>query len=143
VNSRLDSIQAAILRIKLRHLDEYAAARNRVADYYDAAFANHPKLTTPKRAKGTNHVFHQYTLQLSGADRMQLKEFLATKGIPSMIYYPVPLHLQKAYLDPRYLEGDFPVTEQLCASVFSLPMHTELDEETLKFITDSVKEFLK
>jgi len=143
VNSRLDSIQAAILRIKLRHLDEYAAARNRVADYYDAAFANHPKLTTPKRAKGTNHVFHQYTLQLSGADRMQLKEFLATKGIPSMIYYPVPLHLQKAYLDPRYIEGDFPVTEQMCASVFSLPMHTELDEETLKFITDSVKEFLK
>lgn len=142
VNSRLDSIQAAILRIKLRHLDEYAAARNRVAEYYDKAFANHPKLTIPTRAKNSTHVFHQYTLQLSGADRMALKDFLATKGIPSMIYYPVPLHLQKAYLDPRYLEGDFPVTEQLCASVFSLPMHTELDEATLKFITDSVKEFL-
>lgn len=143
VNSRLDSIQAAILRIKLRHLDNYAAARNKAADYYDKAFAGHPKLKTPKRAKNTNHVFHQYTLQLSGADRSALKDFLATKEIPMMIYYPVPLHLQKAYPDPRYKQGDFPVTEQLCASVFSLPMHTELDEETLKYITDSVKEFLK
>lgn len=143
VNSRLDSIQAAILRIKLRHLDNYAAARNKAADYYDKAFAGHPKLKTPKRAKNTNHVFHQYTLQLSGADRSALKDFLAKKEIPMMIYYPVPLHLQKAYLDPRYKQGDFPVTEQLCASVFSLPMHTELDEETLKYITDSVKEFLK
>lgn len=143
VNSRLDSIQAAILRIKLRHLDNYAAARNKAADYYDKAFAGHPKLKTPKRAKNTNHVFHQYTLQLSGADRSALKDFLAKKEIPMMIYYPVPLHLQKAYLDPRYKQGDFPVTEQLCSSVFSLPMHTELDEETLKYITDSVKEFLK
>ena len=143
VNSRLDSMQAAILRIKLRHLDSYAAARNKAADYYDKAFAGHPKLKTPKRAKNTNHVFHQYTLQLIGADRMALKEFLASKEIPMMIYYPVPLHLQKAYLDPRYKQGDFPVTEQLCSCVFSLPMHTELDEETLKYITDSVKEFLK
>lgn len=143
VNSRLDSMQAAILRIKLRHLDSYADARNKAADYYDKAFAGHPKLKTPKRAKNTNHVFHQYTLQLIGADRMALKEFLASKEIPMMIYYPVPLHLQKAYLDPRYKQGDFPVTEQLCSCVFSLPMHTELDEETLKYITDSVKEFLK
>jgi UDP-2-acetamido-2-deoxy-ribo-hexuluronate aminotransferase len=143
VNSRLDSIQAAILRIKLRHLDSYAAARNRAADYYDKAFAGHPKVKTPKRAKNTNHVFHQYTLQLNGADRSALKDYLASKEIPMMIYYPVPLHLQKAYPDPRYKQGDFPVTEQLCASVFSLPMHTELDEETLKYITDSVKEFLK
>jgi UDP-2-acetamido-2-deoxy-ribo-hexuluronate aminotransferase len=143
VNSRLDSMQAAILRIKLRHLDSYAAARNNAADYYDKAFAGHPKIKTPKRAKNTNHVFHQYTLQLVGADRTALKDFLASREIPMMIYYPVPLHLQKAYLDPRYKQGDFPVTEQLCASVFSLPMHTELDEETLKYITDSVKEFLK
>jgi dTDP-4-amino-4,6-dideoxygalactose transaminase len=143
VNSRLDSMQAAILRIKLRHLDSYAAARNNAADYYDKAFAGHPKIKTPKRAKNTNHVFHQYTLQLVGADRAALKDFLASREIPMMIYYPVPLHLQKAYLDPRYKQGDFPVTEQLCASVFSLPMHTELDEETLKYITDSVKEFLK
>jgi UDP-2-acetamido-2-deoxy-ribo-hexuluronate aminotransferase len=143
VNSRLDSIQAAILRIKLRHLDEYAAARNAVASYYDKAFANHPKLKTPARMKNSTHVFHQYTLQLNGVDRDKLREFLAEKGIPAMVYYPIPLHLQKAYRDPRYKEGDFPVTEKLCASVISLPMHTELDEETLKFITDSVLEFCR
>lgn len=143
VNSRLDSIQAAILKIKLAHLDEYAAARNKAAAYYDKAFANHPKLKTPKRAKNTTHVFHQYTLQLNGVDRTALKDYLNNKGIPAMIYYPIPLHLQKAYADPRYKAGDFPVTEKLCASVMSLPMHTELDEETLKFITDSVLEFCK
>jgi UDP-2-acetamido-2-deoxy-ribo-hexuluronate aminotransferase len=142
VNSRLDSIQAAILRIKLRELDKYAAARNKAAAYYDKAFANHPKLKTPTRASYSNHVFHQYTLQLNDVDRDKLREFLASKEIPAMIYYPIPLHLQKAYLDPRYKEGDFPVTEKLCASVVSLPIHTELDEETLKYITDSVLEFV-
>lgn len=143
VNSRLDSIQAAVLRIKLRELDNYAKARNAAAAYYDKAFANHPKLKTPARAKNSNHVFHQYTLQLSGVDRMALRDFLASKDIPAMIYYPVPLHLQKAYTDPRYKAGDFPVTEKLCASVISLPMHTELDVETLKYICDSVLEFVK
>jgi dTDP-4-amino-4,6-dideoxygalactose transaminase len=143
VNSRLDSIQAAILRIKLRDLDHYAAARNKAASYYDKAFANHPKLITPARAKFSNHVFHQYTLQLNGVDRTALRDFLASKDIPAMIYYPIPLHLQKAYLDSRYKAGDFPVTEKLCASVMSLPMHTELDEETLKYITDSVLDFCK
>lgn len=143
VNSRLDSIQAAILRIKLRSLDNYAAARNKAATYYDKAFANNPKLKIPARAKYSNHVFHQYTLQLNGVDRNAFREFLASKGIPAMIYYPIPLHLQKAYLDPRYKAGDFPVTEKLCASVVSLPMHTELDEETLKYITTSVLEFCK
>ena len=143
VNSRLDSIQAAILKIKLQHLDEYAAARNKAADFYDKAFANHPKIKTPKRVKNSTHVFHQYTLQLNGVDRAALKDHLGNKGIPAMIYYPIPLHLQKAYKDPRYKEGDFPVTEKLCASVLSLPMHTELDEETLKFITDSVLEYCK
>ena len=142
VNSRLDSIQAAILRIKLRQLDNYCAARNKVASYYDMAFANNPKLKTPVRAAYSNHVFHQYTLQLSGVDRNALREFLAARDIPAMIYYPIPLHLQKAYLDDRYKSGDFPVTENLCASVVSLPMHTELDEETLKYITDSVLEFV-
>lgn len=142
VNSRLDSIQAAILRVKLPHLDEYAAARNAAADHYDRAFGNHPKLKIPARTKNSTHVFHQYTLQLIGADRNKLKEYLASKDIPMMIYYPVPLHLQKAYRDARYKEGDFPVTEQLCASVFSLPMHTELDNETLTYITDSVLEFV-
>jgi UDP-2-acetamido-2-deoxy-ribo-hexuluronate aminotransferase len=143
VNSRLDSIQAAILRIKLRHLDEYCAARQKAAAYYDKAFAKHPKIKTPERSKHSTHVFHQYTLVLNNVDRTKLREHLAAKGIPAMIYYPVPLHLQKAYRDPRYKEGDFPVTEMLCASVISLPIHTELDEETLKFITDSVLEFVK
>jgi dTDP-4-amino-4,6-dideoxygalactose transaminase len=142
VNSRLDSIQAAVLRIKLRDLDNYAAARNKAANYYDKAFANNPKLKTPARAKFSNHVFHQYTLQLTGVDRTALREYLASKDIPAMIYYPIPLHLQKAYLDPRYKEGDFPVTEKLCASVVSLPMHTELDEESLNYITKSVLEFI-
>jgi len=141
VNSRLDSIQAAILRIKLRHLDEYAAARNKAADYYDNAFKNNSSIVIPQRAKNSNHVFHQYTLQLKGKSRDKIKEFLATKDIPAMIYYPIPLHMQKAYMDPRYKAGDFPVTEQLCKDVFSLPMQTELDEEQLKFITDSVLEF--
>ena len=143
VNSRLDSIQAAILRIKLRDLDNYAKARNKAADYYDKAFANNPKLKTPARAKYSTHVFHQYTVQLNGVDRNALREFLASRDIPAMIYYPIPLHMQEAYLDPRYKAGDFPVTEKLCASVVSFPMHTELDEETLKYITDSVLEFCK
>lgn len=141
VNSRLDTIQAAVLKIKLKHLDEYAAARNKAAAYYDKAFSNHPKLKTPKRVKNSTHVFHQYTLQLNGIDRTALREFLSQRGIPAMIYYPIPLHMQKAYKDERYKEGDFPVTEKLCASVLSLPMHTELDEETLKYICDSVLEF--
>lgn len=142
VNSRLDSIQAAILRIKLRSLDGYAAARNFAADYYDKAFAGNAKITTPARAKNSTHVFHQYTLQLHGVDRQQLRDYLATKNIPSMIYYPVPLHLQKAYTSDRYKAGDFPVTEALCACVLSLPMHSELDEATLAYITGSVLEFV-
>lgn len=143
VNSRLDSIQAAILRVKLQHLDAYSAARVAVADAYDKAFTNHPKLVTPKRAANSTHVFHQYTLQLKGADRAALKEFLASKDIPMMVYYPIPLHLQKAYTNPRYKEGDFPVTEQLCKEVFSLPIHTEMDSETQQYIIDNVLEFLQ
>lgn len=142
VNSRLDSIQAAILRVKLGHLDEYAAARNKVADYYDRAFGNHAKMTIPAREKSSTHVFHQYTLVLNGADRDALREFLATRGIPAMIYYPVPLHLQKAYTDARYREGDFPVTEYLCRQVVSLPIHTEMKEEDLEYITSAVLEFV-
>jgi len=142
VNSRLDSIQAAILRVKLQHLDEYAKARNYAANYYNTAFANHLNLTTPVTAKNSTHVFHQYTLVLNNVDRTGLQNHLASKDIPAMIYYPVPLHLQKAYIDSRYKAGDFPTTEALCASVVSLPMHSELDEEQLKHITDSVLEFL-
>ncbi|MCC6371233.1 MAG: DegT/DnrJ/EryC1/StrS family aminotransferase [Bacteroidia bacterium] len=140
VNSRLDTIQAAILKVKLKHLDEYAAARNRAADYYDKAFANHPKLKTPVRSKHSDHVFHQYTLQLKGIDRTSLREKLAERGIPAMIYYPIPLHHQKAFASSRFIDKDFPVTLKLCASVLSLPMHTELDEETLSYITNTVLE---
>ncbi len=143
VNSRLDTIQAAVLKVKLKHLDEYAAARNFAANYYDKAFAANSKIKTPFRSKNSNHVFHQYTLQLTGVDRNKLREFLASKDIPSMIYYPIALHMQKAYKNDRYKEGAFPVTEKLCGCVLSLPMHTELDEETLKYISDSVLEFCK
>ncbi len=142
VNSRLDSIQAAILSVKLSHLDEYAAKRKAAADFYDKAFANNPKLTTPVRYQKSTHVFHQYTLVTHGIDRKGLIDYLGTKEIPAMIYYPVPLHLQKAYLDPRYKPGDFPVTESLSESVFSLPMHTELDDEQLNHIVNSVLEFV-
>lgn len=143
VNSRLDTIQAVILNAKLKHLDEYAAARNAVANYYDKAFANHPKIKTPVRAKNSNHVFHQYTMQMQDVDRTKLREQLAEKGIPSMIYYPIPLHMQKAFASDRYKQGDFPVTEKLCASVLSLPMHTELDEETLQYITETFLQLIK
>ena len=142
VNSRLDSIQAAILRIKLRHLDEYATARNKAANHYDKAFAGCKKLKTPVRSKKSDHVFHQYTLQLSGVDREKLKEHLSLKGVPSMIYYPVPLHQQKAFKSSRYKDDAFPITRQLCGIVISLPIHTELDESTLSYITGSVLEFV-
>jgi len=142
VNSRLDSIQAAVLNVKLNYLDEYASKRRAAADHYDKAFAGHPKLKTPVRYPKSTHVFHQYTLVTSEVDRKALVEFMASRQIPVMIYYPVPLHLQKAYLDPRYKEGDFPVTETLSEHVISLPMHTELDEEQLAYITSSLLEFI-
>ena len=142
VNSRLDTIQAAILKVKLKHLDTYAAARNKAAAYYDKRFSGNSKIIIPKRNQQSTHVFHQYTLQLIGVDRTKLREFLQTKNIPSMIYYPIPLHMQNAYKSERYKQGDFPVTEKLCASVISLPMHTEMDEETLEFISSSVLEFV-
>ncbi|MBI3501725.1 MAG: DegT/DnrJ/EryC1/StrS family aminotransferase [Bacteroidetes bacterium] len=143
VNSRLDSIQAAILNVKLKYLDNYATARNKVADYYDKAFANHPKIKTPARIKNSTHVFHQYTLTLNGIDRDKLKAHLASKEIPAMIYYPVALHSQPAYRNKINEGKKYPVTEKLCASVISLPMHTELDDDTLKYISDSVLEFCK
>ena len=138
VNSRLDGIQAAILDAKLPHLDEYIAARQRAAAYYDEAFAGNPHLLLPGREPHSTHVFHQYTLRVQGIDRDMLKERLQEAGIPAMVYYPVPLHLQKAYQDPRYQPGDFPVAERLASCVLSLPMHTELDEEQLEYITKHV-----
>jgi dTDP-4-amino-4,6-dideoxygalactose transaminase len=142
VNSRLDSIQAAVLNEKLKHLDEYCANRLSAADYYDTAFAASDKLITPTRTSQSTHVFHQYTLKLIGVNRAELIKYLSDKGIPAMIYYPVPLHLQKAYQDSRYKVGDFPIAEKLSQCVMSLPMHTELSIEQLEYITKSVLEFV-
>lgn len=141
-NSRLDSIQAAILDIKLKYLDEYAAARRRVADYYDKAFAGNPKVKTPYRASYSNHVFHQYTLILDGVDREGLKNFLATNSIPSMIYYPVPGHRQKMFEQFNTASKEMPVTDWLTGRVISLPIHTEMDEEQLNYITLKVLEYI-
>lgn len=142
VNSRLDSIQAAVLDAKLPHLDEYIEARQKAAAYYDEAFKNNSHILIPTRAANSTHVFHQYTLRLIKVDREALRNALAEAGIPAMIYYPVPLHMQKAYQDSRYKEGDFPVAERLANCVLSLPMHTELDEEQLAYITQNVLEAL-
>ena len=143
VNSRLDTIQAAILDVKLKQLDTYNNNRRIAADYYDQAFADCKHLQTPKRFRNSNHIFHQYTLVLQGVDREALQEHLKEKGIASAVYYPVPLHLQEAYKDSRYKKGDFPVTEMLCSSVMSLPIHTEMKEDDLKYISNSVLEFFK
>lgn len=140
-NSRLDTIQAAVLEIKLKHLDEYINARRAVADHYDAAFASHPKITTPYRAPYNRHVFHQYTLILEGIDRNKLHDYLASRNIPSMIYYPVPAHRQKMFEQFNVSGLDLPVTDWLTERVISLPMHTELDQEQLDLITSSVLEF--
>ncbi|OPB94750.1 DegT/DnrJ/EryC1/StrS family aminotransferase [Elizabethkingia ursingii] len=142
VNSRLDSVQAAVLRIKLRLLDEYAKARNEAAAYYDNAFANHPDILVPERATDSTHVFHQYTLRILNGKRNELQEFLTSKEIPAMIYYPVALRKQKAYFHDSN-DADFVNTDKLLDQVISLPMHTELDEEQLKYITDAVLEFMK
>lgn len=147
-NSRLDTIQAAILDIKLKHLDEYNSARRAAADYYDKAFANHPKIKTPFRAAYSKHVFHQYTLLLEDGDnsaalRAGLNEFLAGFSIPSMIYYPVPGHRQKMFEQFNVGSRSMPVTDWLTERVISLPVHTELDEEQLQFITTKVLAYLK
>ncbi|OXB06092.1 DegT/DnrJ/EryC1/StrS family aminotransferase [Flavobacterium pectinovorum] len=144
VNSRLDSIQAGVLNAKLPLLDEYNKARRRAATKYNAAFAGHKNIVTPEfDANENDHVFHQYVLRIIDADRNALMQHLLDKGIPCAIYYPIPLHSQKAYVDVRYKEEQFPVTNQLVKEVIALPMHTELDDEQIKFITDSVIEFLK
>ena len=140
-NSRLDTIQAAVLEIKLGHLDEYINARRSVADYYDKAFENHPKITVPYRAAYSRHVYHQYTLILEGLDRNDLHDYLAARNIPSMIYYPVPAHRQKMFENFNSSATNLTTTDWLTERVISLPMHTELDEEQLQFITKNVLEF--
>ncbi|MCY0977399.1 DegT/DnrJ/EryC1/StrS family aminotransferase [Chryseobacterium wangxinyae] len=141
VNSRLDSIQAAILRKKLPNLDSYNDARRKAADYYDEAFAGNENILTPKRAEYSTHVFHQYTLRILNGKRNELQKFLTEKEIPAMIYYPVALRKQKAYFQESN-DADFVNTDKLLDQVISLPMHTELDEEQLKYITDAVLEFM-
>ncbi|QEC55618.1 DegT/DnrJ/EryC1/StrS family aminotransferase [Flavisolibacter ginsenosidimutans] len=137
-NSRLDTLQAAVLEIKLNHLDEYINARRSVADYYDKAFANHPAITTPFRAGYCRHVFHQYTLILEGIDRNGLHDYLAARNVPSMIYYPVPAHRQRMFEAFGSAATNLANTDWLTERVISLPMHTELDEEQLHFITSQV-----
>lgn len=141
-NSRLDTIQAAILDVKLKYLDEYINRRRSVADYYDAAFANHSKITTPYRASNSRHVFHQYTLVLEGVDRNGLQQFLAGNNIPSMIYYPVPAHSQKMFESYNSSKLNLPVTDWLTERVISLPIHTEMEEDQLQHITSKVLEFV-
>jgi len=142
VNSRLDTLQAALLRVKLRHLDAYAEARQEAADWYDRELSVIPGVQVPLRSAFSTHVFHQYTLQVPPEKRDALKAHLAEQKIPNAVYYPVPLHLQKAYKDLGYGPGSFPVSEALCTRVLSLPMHTELDEEQLGHICGHIKFFL-
>ena len=143
VNSRLDTLQAAILRIKLRHLDGYSSSRNAAAKNYDSLLNGIDGLVIPKRQSNSSHVFHQYTLKVTGNRRDALKKHLEHAGIPAMIYYPIPLNEQEAYQAIGRVEGDLSVTQDLCASVLSIPMHTELNDEQIKFITDTIIAFFK
>ncbi|WP_439582725.1 DegT/DnrJ/EryC1/StrS family aminotransferase [Dyadobacter bucti] len=144
VNSRLDTIQAAILSVKLRQLDQYCKARRDAADYYDQYLAGLSWLQIPKRHQNSTHVFHQYTLKLvDPVDRNALKDHLLSLEIPSMVYYPIPLHLQEAFKTPDYNEGDFPVSERLCSQVLSLPVHTEMETEQQDYIIAGIKSFRK
>lgn len=141
INSRLDTLQAAILSVKLKYLDQYNRRRSEAADDYHHALKELDDLILPQTMPWSTHIFHQYTLRVTGNKRDPLKEFLAANHIPSMIYYPLGLHLQKAYLDLGYQKGDFPVTERLSSEVLSLPMHSELTPEQTGFITQKIKEF--
>ncbi|OYX13912.1 MAG: transcriptional regulator [Algoriphagus sp. 32-45-6] len=141
VNSRLDTLQAAVLRVKLKHLDRYTTSRNEVADRYDQAFFNHPKISIPKRAANSTHVFHQYTVRIEEGRRDELKNYLQEKNIPTMVYYPLPLHRQNAYLRYGYKEGDFPIAETLCQQVLSLPIHTEMKLDQQNYIIETINNF--
>ncbi len=143
VNSRLDTLQAAILRVKLRHLDAFNEARREVADFYDSELGAVKSVIIPKRSARSTHIFHQYTLKVKAEERDSLREHLENEGIPSMIYYPVPLHIQKAYLHLGYRTDDFPVTTQLCSEVLSLPMHTEMEPDQLRHITGCIRDKFK
>lgn len=139
INSRLDTLQAAVLNVKLKYLNEYTRKRNDVARYYDEALARVAGVKTPVRVKYSTHVFHQYTLRVEKRD--ELKKFLESKSVPTMIYYPVPLHFQNAYRRAEFGPGSFPVTEALSKTVISLPIHTEMTDEEMAYITQTIKEF--
>jgi UDP-2-acetamido-2-deoxy-ribo-hexuluronate aminotransferase len=141
VNSRLDTLQAAILNVKLKYLDEYKYRRNEVAAFYDRELSSLPFLEVPFRSSNSSHTFHQYSIKMIGVDRDQFKAYLESKGIPGMIYYPVPLHLQKAYSRSEYPVGSFKITEQLSRVVVSLPIHTEMKMGQLSYICDTIKAF--
>ncbi len=141
VNSRLDTLQAAILNVKLKRLTEYTQARNQVAAVYDSLLSELPFVQVPVRMKNTTHVFHQYTILIKDRNRDELKTYLETHGIPTMIYYPVPLHLQKAYRQEKFPEGSFPVTEKLSKTVISLPIHTEQSESEVQYIASIISKF--
>lgn len=143
VNSRLDTIQAAILNVKLQTLTACENARNHVAQQYDEAFANHPNFEIPARVSNSTHVFHQYTLKCKGINRDELRSFLADKQIPTMVYYPIPLHAQKAYQSDKYPLGTLPVTESLCSKVISLPMSPEVTSDQIEYIIGHINEFCK
>jgi UDP-2-acetamido-2-deoxy-ribo-hexuluronate aminotransferase len=142
INSRLDTVQAAILNVKLKYLDQYNTAREKAADFYDSSLSGIPQITVPARRAYSTHIFHQYTLKLNGIKRVELVDFLAKKNIPTMVYYPVPMHLLKAYSSIGYKKGNFPVAEHLAENVLSLPIHTELTKTDLDFIASSVIEFI-
>ena len=141
-NSRLDAMQAAILDIKLQHLDRYITARKKAAAFYDNAFSGNEKITTPFRASYSDHVFHQYTLVLQNVDRDGLNKYLADKGVPSMIYYPVPCHRQKMFASSGGNNFQLPVTDWLTERVISIPIHTELDEEQQSFIVSNILNYI-
>jgi dTDP-4-amino-4,6-dideoxygalactose transaminase len=141
INSRLDTLQAAILRVKLRYLTKFNEARRKVADRYDISLAGCHEIKTPERSKNSTHIFHQYTLRIKNGKRDELKNFLETKNIPSMVYYPGPLHLQDGYRNLGYAQNDFPVTSGICKEVLSLPMHPDMEDGQIEHITRNILEF--
>lgn len=143
VNSRLDSLQAAVLGIKLKKLDSYIAARQQAANYYNTFFSQIDRISTPAVNPQSTHVFHQYTLKIQGIDQFKMQSYLKEQGVPAMIYYPVALHTQEAYGAKDYSDNDFEVTNELCKSVISLPMHTELENDQLQHICQAVEQYLK
>lgn len=143
VNSRLDTLQAAVLNVKINYLSEYVRARQKVAAKYDAELNGIEGMTIPVRSPSSTHVFNQYTCKVAEGRRDALRSFLEERGVPTMVYYPIPVHLQKAYLQYGYKEGDFPVSEQLCREVISFPIHTEMDNATQNYIIEQIKAFFK